>query len=198
MITLAIDTSFHYLTLVIYRNKELVASVQKEAFKQQSETILVEIQNLFVRTNIKPTELNQIVLTDGPGSYTGLRIGMTVAKVLGSMAKIDVYTLSSLHVLAGLEKDVHVLLDARAQRAYYAHFHEGIPLISERVIFLQDMSDLDVSTLNIFGDGHLINKETYYPNYTQHFMDLKKYWKKIDNVHSLVPRYLKDNEAYHS
>lgn len=198
MITLAIDTSFHYLTLVIYRNKELVASVQKEAFKQQSETILVEIQNLFVRTNIKPTELNQIVLTDGPGSYTGLRIGMTVAKVLGSMAKIDVYTLSSLHVLAGLEKDVHVLLDARAQRAYYAHFHEGIPLISERVIFLQVMSDLDVSTLNIFGDGHLINKETYYPNYTQHFMDLKKYWKKIDNVHSLVPRYLKDNEAYHS
>ncbi len=198
MITLAIDTSFHYLTLVIYRNKELVASIQKEAFKQQSETILVEIQNLFKQSNIKPTELKQIVLTDGPGSYTGLRIGMTVAKVLGTMAKVNVYTLSSLHVLAGLENDVHVLLDARAQRAYYAHFHQGIPLISERVILLQDMTELDVSTLKIFGDGHLINKETYYPNYTQHFMDLKKYWKKVENIHSLVPRYLKDNEAYHS
>jgi tRNA threonylcarbamoyladenosine biosynthesis protein TsaB len=198
MITLAIDTSFHYLTLVIYRNKELVASVQKEAFKQQSETILVEIQNLFKTSNIKPTELKQIVLTDGPGSYTGLRIGMTVAKVLGTMAKINVYTLSSLHVLAGLETDVHVLLDARAQRAYYAHFHKGIPLINERVILLQDMSDLDVTTLKIFGDGHLINKGIYYPNYTQHFMDLKKYWKKVENIHTLVPRYLKDNEAYHS
>lgn len=198
MITLAIDTSFHYLTLVIYRNKELVASVQKEAFKQQSESILVEIQNLFIQSNIKPTELKQIVLTDGPGSYTGLRIGMTVAKVLGTMAKINVYTLSSLHVLAGLENDVHVLLDARAQRAYYAHFHQGIPLISERVILLQDMTELDVSTLKVFGDGQLINKETYYPNYTQHFMDLKKYWKKVENIHALVPRYLKDNEAYHS
>lgn len=198
MITLAIDTSFHYLTLVLYHNKELIASVQKEAFKQQSETILVEIQNLFIRSNIKPTELDQIVLTDGPGSYTGLRIGMTVAKVLGTMAKINVYTLSSLHVLAGLENDVHVILDARAQRAYYAHFHEGIPLISERVILLQDMADLDVSTLKIFGDGQLINREKYYPNYTQHFMDLRKYWRKIDNIHSLVPRYLKDNEAYHS
>jgi tRNA threonylcarbamoyladenosine biosynthesis protein TsaB len=198
MITLAIDTSFHYLTLVIYRDKELVASVQKEAFKQQSETILVEIQNLFKQSNIKPSELNQIVLTDGPGSYTGLRIGMTVAKVLGSMAKIDVYTLSSLHVLAGLENDVHILLDARAQRAYYAHFHEGIPLISERVILLNDMKDLDVSTLKIFGDGHLLNRETYYPNYTHHFMDLKKYWNKVQDIHKLVPRYLKDNEAYHS
>jgi len=198
MITLAIDTSFHYLTLVIYRNKELVASVQKEAFKQQSETILVEIQNLFIQSNIKPTELKQIVLTDGPGSYTGLRIGMTVAKVLGTMAKINVYTLSSLHVLAGLENDVHVLLDARAQRAYYAHFHQGIPLISERIILLHDMTELDVSTLKVFGDGRLINKETYYPNYTQHFMDLKKYWKKVENIHALVPRYLKDNEAYHS
>lgn len=198
MITLAIDTSFHYLTLVIYRDNELVASVQKEAFKQQSETILVEIQSLFKQSNIKPSELNQIVLTDGPGSYTGLRIGMTVAKVLGSMAKIDVYTLSSLHVLAGLENDVHILLDARAQRAYYAHFHEGIPLISERVILLNDMKDLDVSTLKIFGDGHLLNRETYYPNYTHHFMDLKKYWNKVQDIHKLVPRYLKDNEAYHS
>lgn len=198
MITLAIDTSFHYLTLVIYKNEDIIASIQKEAFKQQSETILVEIQNLFNKVHLKPTDLKQIVLTDGPGSYTGLRIGMTVAKVLGAMAGIQVYTLSSLHVLAGLEKDVHILLDAKAKRAYYAHFHEGIRLINERVIQLDDLSNIDVSTLNVFGDGHLISKQTYYPDYTKNFMDLKSYWKKIDDIHTLVPRYLKENEAYHS
>ncbi|HET6786137.1 MAG TPA: tRNA (adenosine(37)-N6)-threonylcarbamoyltransferase complex dimerization subunit type 1 TsaB [Erysipelotrichaceae bacterium] len=198
MITLAIDTSFHYLTLVIYKNEEIIASVQKEAFKQQSETILVEIQNLFNQAQLKPTDLKRIVLTDGPGSYTGLRIGMTVAKVLGAMAGIEVFTLSSLHVLAGLEKDVHILLDAKAKRAYYAHFHEGIRLINERVILLEDLSDIDVSTLKVFGDGHLIAKQTYYPDYTKNFMDLKSYWKKIDDIHTLVPRYLKENEAYHS
>lgn len=198
MITLAIDTSFHYLTLVIYKDEGIVASIQKEAFKQQSETILVEIQNLFNHAHIKPTELNQIVLTDGPGSYTGLRIGMTVAKVLGALAGIQIYTLSSLHVLAGLEKDVHILLDAKAKRAYYAHFNEGIRLINERVILLEDLADIDVSTIKVFGDGHLISKQTYYPNYTMHFMDLKSYWKKIEDIHTLVPRYLKENEAYHS
>jgi len=198
MITLAIDTSFHYLTLVIYRDENIIASIQKEAFKQQSETILVEIQNLFTQSNLKPTDLKRIILTDGPGSYTGLRIGMTVAKVLGSMAGIQVYTLSSLHVLAGLEKDVHILLDAKAKRAYYAHFHEGIRLINERVILLEDLSEIDVSTLKVFGDGHLIGKQTNYPNYTKNFMDLKSYWKKIEDIHSLVPRYLKENEAYHS
>ena len=130
MITLAIDTSFHYLTLVLYRDKEIINSIQKEAFKQQSETILVEIKALFDNVKMSPKELSRIVLTDGPGSYTGLRIGMTVAKVLGALANIEVYTLSSLHVLAGLEKNVHVLLDARAKRAYYAHYHEGIPLIN--------------------------------------------------------------------
>ena len=102
MITLAIDTSFHYLTLVLYEDREIICSIQKEAFKQQSETILVEIKKLFESVNIKPNELNRLVLTDGPGSYTGLRIGMTVAKVLGSMANIEVFTVSSLHVLAGL------------------------------------------------------------------------------------------------
>lgn len=197
MITLAIDTSFHYLTLVIYDDEKLIASIQKEAFKQQSETILVEIQNLFNQANLLPTDLKRIILTDGPGSYTGLRIGMTVAKVLGSVADIEVYTLSSLHVLAGLERDVHILLDARAKRAYYAHFHEGLRLINERVILLEDLSDIDVSTLKVFGDGHLINKETYYPDYTMHFMELKQYWKKIDNIHELAPKYLKESEAYY-
>ena len=198
MITLAIDTSFHYLTLVLYRNKEIINSIQKEAFKQQSETILVEIKHLFDQSNIEPKELKRIVLTDGPGSYTGLRIGMTVAKVLGSMANIEVYTLSSLHVLAGLEEDVHVLLDARANRAYYAHLHEGIHLINERVVLLSDFENLDVSSLKIYGDGQLINKEKYYPDYTKHFMDLEKYWHKVENIHALVPHYLKENEAYHS
>lgn len=198
MITLAIDTSFHYLTLVIYRGEEIIASLQKEAFKQQSETILVEISNLFYQSNLKPTDLKRIVLTDGPGSYTGLRIGMTVAKVLGAMAEIEVYTLSSLHVLAGLEKDVHILLDAKAKRAYYAHFHEGIRLINERVILLEDLTDIDVSTLKVFGDGQLIGKQTFYPNYTKNFMDLRPYWNKIKDIHTLVPRYLKENEAYHS
>jgi len=198
MITLAIDTSFHYLTLVLYRDKDVINSIQKEAFKQQSETILVEINALFDKANISPKDLNRIVLTDGPGSYTGLRIGMTVAKVLGALANIEVYTLSSLHVLAGLEKNVHILLDARAKRAYYAHYHEGIPLINERVVLLSDFDDLDTSNLKIFGDGQLISKEKYYPDYTKNFMDLEKYWQKINNIHALVPRYLKDNEAYHS
>lgn len=198
MITLAIDTSFHYLTLVLYKNEDILASIQKEAFKQQSESILVEIQNLFKQANLKPSDLNQIVLTDGPGSYTGLRIGMTVAKVLGALAGIQIYTLSSLHVLAGLEKDVHIVLDAKAKRAYYAHFHEGVRLINERIILLEDLADIDVSTLKVFGDGHLILKQTYYPNYTKNFMALKAYWEKIDNIHTLVPRYLKENEAYHS
>lgn len=198
MITLAIDTSFHYLTLVIFKDEEIIASLQKEAFKQQSETILVEIQNLFSQSNLKPTDLKRIVLTDGPGSYTGLRIGMTVAKVLGAMAEIEVYTLSSLHVLAGLEKDVHILLDAKAKRAYYAHFHEGIRLINERVILLEDLTNIDVSTLKVFGDGQLIGKQSFYPNYTKNFMDLRSYWKKIEDIHTLVPRYLKENEAYHS
>lgn len=198
MITLAIDTSFHYLTLVLYRNEEIINSIQKEAFKQQSETILVEIKSLFERVNVSPKELKQIVLTDGPGSYTGLRIGMTVAKVLGAMAQVEVYTLSSLHVLAGLNHDVHVLLDARANRAYYGHFHKGQHLINERVVLLSDFENLDLSGLTVYGDGQLINKEKNYPDYTKHFMDLKEYWHKVENIHTLVPKYLKENEAYHS
>ena len=62
---------------------------------------------------------------------------------------------------------------------------------------MSDFDDLDTSSLKIVGDGQLISKEKFYPDYTKNFMNLVNYWKKVDNIHALVPRYLKDNEAYH-
>lgn len=197
MITLGIDTSFHYLTLVLFDEEHVLASIQKEAFKKQSELVLVEIEQLFLSCGLNPNALEAIVVTDGPGSYTGLRIGLTIAKVLGSLANIKIYTLSSLQVLAGLENDIHVLLDARAKRAYYAHYHLGKSLGEERVLDIETLSQQLKPDDNVIGDGHLINRETQYPDYTQHFIQLKDMWMPVDDIDALIPRYLKANEDYH-
>lgn len=198
MITLGIDTSFHYLTLVLFDEEHLLACIQKEAFKKQSELVLVEIEQLFKLAGLKPTDLNAIVVSDGPGSYTGLRIGLTIAKVLGSLTDIKVFTLSSLQVLAGIEENVHVLLDARAKRAYYAHYHLGNSIGEERVLDIETLSKQLRPNDKIIGDGHLVEHETYYPNYTQHFIQLRDKWLPVDDIDALIPRYLKPKEEYHS
>ena len=197
MITLGIDTSFHYLTLVLFDEDHILASIQKEAFKKQSELVLVEIEQLFLSCGLKPNTLEAIVVTDGPGSYTGLRIGLTIAKVLGSLANVKVYTLSSLQVLAGLEEDIHVLLDARAKRVYYAHYQEGYVNGEERILPIETLSNQIRVTDQVIGDGVLINRETNYPDYTQHFIQLKDKWVIVEDIDALIPRYLKANEDYH-
>ncbi len=196
MITLGIDTSFHYLTLVLFDEEHVLASVQKEAFKKQSELVLVEIEQLFISAGLTPTALEAIVVTDGPGSYTGLRIGLTIAKVLGSLAHIKIYTLSSLHVLAGIEKDIHVLLDARAKRAYYAHYQQGNVVEEEQILPIEQLAKHISFDDQLIGDGALIDRETFYPDYTEHFIQLKDKWILVEDIDALVPRYLKTNEAY--
>ena len=197
MITLGIDTSFHYLTLVLFDEDHVLASIQKEAFKKQSELVLVEIEQLFLSCGLKPNTLEAIVVTDGPGSYTGLRIGLTIAKVLGSLANVKVYTLSSLQVLAGLEEDIHVLLDARAKRVYYAHYRKGNVNGEERILPIETLSNQIRVTDQVIGDGALINRETNYPDYTKHFIQLRDKWMPVKDIDTLIPRYLKANEDYH-
>ena len=197
MITLGIDTSFHYLTLVLFDEEHVLTSIQKEAFKKQSELVLVEIEQLFLSCGLKPNTLEAIVVTDGPGSYTGLRIGLTIAKVLGSLANVKVYTLSSLQVLAGLEENIHVLLDARAKRVYYAHYQEGNVNGEERILTIETLSNQIRVTDQVIGDGALINRETNYPDYTKHFIQLRDKWMPVKDIDTLIPRYLKANEDYH-
>ena len=197
MITLGIDTSFHYLTLVLFDDNHVLASIQKEAFKKQSELVLVEIEQLFLSCGLKPNALEAIVVTDGPGSYTGLRIGLTIAKVLGSLANVKVYTLSSLQVLAGIEDDIHILLDARAKRVYYAHYRKGNVNGEERILPIETLSNQIRVTDQVIGDGALINRETNYPDYTKHFIQLRDKWMPVKDIDTLIPRYLKANEDYH-
>lgn len=197
MITLALDTSFHYLTLVLYRDDVKIASIQKEAFKQQSEIILDELDRLFKICELRPSDLDAIVLTDGPGSYTGLRIGMTVAKVIGSMAKIQVYTLSSLHVLAGIQVNTAVVLDARAHRVYFAKYDNSKQVIEDQILTYEKAIEMIGPTDCVIGDGQLVNRIKNIPDYTDHFIQLRDVWEPVETIHTLVPRYLKEKEDYH-
>ena len=178
------------------KDDQVIASLQKEAYKQQSETILSELDLLFVSVGLRPKDLNQIVFTKGPGSYTGLRIAMSIAKIIGSIADVTLYTLSSLHLLAGLNKDVCILIDARAQRVYFARYNRGNAVIEDGIYTLEEAQKLIQEDDVVFGHLHLLNQEDKWPEYTTHYLELKDYWKKVEDIDRLVPSYYKEHEAY--
>lgn len=191
MITLMMDTSFRYLNLAIYQDDKILVSFHEEAFKSQSERILQEIDRLFKEVNLQPSDLHAIVLTDGPGSYTGLRISMTIAKVLASIHPVDVYTLSSLQAMAGLQSSIGIIMDARANRVYTAHYHQGVAVQDEKIMEIEEASAYFKEIVCV-GDADMINQEKKFYDIAQHVLDLRLKWQRVDQIDALVPRYLKE------
>lgn len=113
MYILAIDTSSAWLSLAIFKEKNLVASVHKQSSMQHGKILLPEIQHLLQSQQILVEEIKGIVVGIGPGSYTGLRIGVTTAKIWGSMCEIPVYPVSSLKLMAMGAICIQKIIDTR-------------------------------------------------------------------------------------
>lgn len=196
MYTLGIDTSHQFLLLALLKNDRVVCSVQSECFKKQSEFIIPELQKMLEGNGLTVNDISDIVVTVGPGSYTGVRIGMTVAKVLGSLMEKNLYTLSTLQLYAGLQ-DCYVIMDARAKRVYCGRYRDGKALQNDCVIYNDEMKKIiEEGRVKVIGDLHLFGGEDIYPDLAENLLALKPYWVRQENADILTPVYLKSSQEY--
>lgn len=194
MTTLCMDTSHVFLALALIKDDQIIAKVQKQCWKRQSEEIFPELNAMRETAGITPDEIDQIVISEGPGSYTGVRIAMTVAKVFCALKERPLYTIGTLKLYAGKD-DCRVLVDARGGRAYTGRYCDGKALTEDSVLNNAEIKAL-VQDEEIIGDGHLIGREDCWKDIAENFLLLKDEWKKAENVHLVVPEYLKPSEAY--
>lgn len=88
---LAIDTSVKDSAVVAVQKGEIVLAKHKiESPRGHSQTLLPSIQKLLKDASCKPTDLTGITVKVGPGSYTGLRVGVAVAQALGYILNVPV------------------------------------------------------------------------------------------------------------
>ncbi len=196
MKTVCLDTSHRTLTIALIEDDKIVYGFQKDAFKAQSETIMVELDSAFKQVGWTPKMMDEMVITDGPGSYTGIRIAMTIAKVICQQASLPLYTLSALQLLAGTNKKAMVLMDARSHRAYVGMYENGSAIAEDCVLPLSEIQVLSDDDMLIAGDAQLIGHIVTVSDLPKHFLDLKPFWQLVENVHTLQPRYLKESEIY--
>ena len=81
---LYIDTSSSYLYTAIVEDNNILGEIKEEFGQSLSEVALPKIASIFTENNIEPNEVNKIIVVNGPGSFTGIRIGITIAKSSGS------------------------------------------------------------------------------------------------------------------
>ena len=194
MLTLCIDTAYKYLTCVLIRDDRILSSYCKECFKKQSEEVFSALGEVFEKAGVQRRSIDSICITKGPGSYTGVRIAMTIAKVIGETLPCDVYTISTLRLYAADRSNCMVLMDARADRVYCGVYDKEKIVSQDQAVALKD---LDIKDCQIVGDGALVGKTNDYGDIPEAFLRTKAYWEKVDAIPYLTPEYLKESESYY-
>ena len=191
---LCMDTAHRYMGIALIENDEVVDQVIRDCFKKQAENLLPEADALMKRNGYKPEDIERIVISEGPGSYTGVRIAMTITKVIGETLPCEVYTISTLRLYAGGRSNCMVVMDARADRVYCGVYDGDDVVMEDRAI---PIAEVDAKDYRIIGDASLLGKENDYGNIAEDFLNTRACWKKADPIHLLTPKYLKESESYY-
>ena len=194
MLTLCIDTAYKYLTVALLKEDGILEAISFECFKRQSEEVFVALNELFKKAGVKKSDIDSVCISSGPGSYTGVRIAMTIAKVLCQIRKIELYRISTLRLYAGNRENTMVVMDARAKRAYVGIYDKDRCLMSDRAL---ELEKIDTKDCNVILDGELVGKENTVPDIPACFLATKEVWEKVDEVNFLAPEYLKESNAYY-
>lgn len=202
MRVLYIDTSSSYLYSAIVEDDKLIASVSEEYGQSLSEIALPKIVEMFNENKLSPKDVDKIIVVDGPGSFTGIRIGITIAKVYAWSLNIPITTITSLEAMSisSKEKKNHVpMINARRGYVYTAIYDENQKVIHKPEHIKWDDVEKEIHNLDsveiISNDEFDWDVETvpYQPDFIKIVETFKD--KEPMNPHAVNPEYLKLTEA---
>lgn len=162
---LHIETATGNCSVSLSDEETVLASVELNEGYTHAENLHPFIEQLFKRTNLTPTQLQAVAVSAGPGSYTGLRIGVSAAKGICYALDIPLISINTLQILSAgaikliQEKDVLLcaMLDARRMEVYTGIFDNHLNEVkrTEPLIVTEDsVKELQTGkTTYFFGDG---------------------------------------------
>lgn len=217
---LAIDTSNQVLGVALHSDKQLVGEVVTNIKKNHSVRLMPAINQLMREVNMIPDELDKIVVAKGPGSYTGVRIGLTTAKSMAWSLDIPVVGVSSLEVLAYqgrfFASYVCPFFDARRGLVFtglyqwkndnlepvneeknilMSNWLEQLAETEENILFLSpDIQLHEEAIYDYLGEQAVVPTEFFNTANPSH-LALAGLNKTPGNTHALTPNYLRLAEA---
>lgn len=161
---LAIDTSTMISTVTVADEKEILGDFNVNQVKTHSESLVPMIENLLKLLGMTVADIDKFVIAEGPGSFTGLRIGMTIAKTLAQVEKKDLITVSTLKAMAAgsISKRAKLpLIDARSTRVYGALYDENLEeIVPENLYEIDNLAKivnekgLEIEMLGLLNDKY--------------------------------------------
>ena len=187
MNSLIIDTSTKYLYIGLVQDDKVLAERIFEGSKNHAGNSVYQIDLLLKEFGLNTSNIDNVYCGYGPGSYTGVRISVTIAKMLASFSDINLYGISSLF-LAGSgydNKNVAVMFDARRGNSFCACYGE---------VEINDKLRNNEEFLNMLSEANdlFVVKEE---NFKVNPLKVIKYAFRVNDVEAFVPNYLRITEA---
>ena len=194
MATLLLDSSNTSLSVGIESNGVLLGYTSYESWQSQSEHMIPEIDNLLKKFNLTRKDITGVVTSIGPGSYTGVRIALTIAKVIGLCLNVPIYPISSLRVLKDDDNPSICVINARSNRSYFGVFEKDKVIINDCIKTNDEVIEYikEHPSYSICGNASYLGYQNNDTNICLQMVSLLKNLSPIDDSLGLKPVYLKD------
>ena len=210
MLILGIDTSTKICTCSIFDSENgLIAETSLSVKKNHSNIVMPIIDNLFKVSDLTINDIDKIAVAIGPGSFTGVRIALGIAKGLAMALNKLLIAVNELDILeaiaGGNENEIIPLIDARKERVYYKYQNT---YVDDYLINL--ISSFDKNKKYIFvGDGAINYTNILKDNLGDNAVILPMYNsfprasilcelalnKEEANIYTLEPEYISKSRA---
>jgi tRNA threonylcarbamoyl adenosine modification protein YeaZ len=206
MLTLAFDCSTSSMSIALLNDKKILGEKNYLQEAKHSEMLVLEIKNLLDVNKINFNDLDLIIATNGPGSYTGIRVALAVLKIIKITTQKPVLTVNCCEVLADKysknHEKINVAIQANSTEIYYAkyiirnNFEEVLqPMISnvEDILSTIKEDEFLCGSANKIFDKHLLksNQDDVILAYDVAIYGQKKFLQNKDSQ-DILPLYLRD------
>lgn len=208
MITLYLDTTSNFLFSALIKDNNTIDEIKEKLDKDLSSLALHKINELLNNNGVTIDEISKIMVVNGPGSFTGIRIGLTIAKTLAWAKNIPIVPISSIEAMSQSCLDSSIryiapLIDARRGFVFGAIYDKTNDdwIIREQYIKFEDlenkMNELNGSKCYMTNDNIIVENDISILAYSPLFDIIVENFKdrKAVNPHSIDANYLKLTEA---
>ena len=197
MISLFIDTSTNNVSISLVKDGKILSSIEKDIPNMHSSLCTKYIKDCLDLAKIDANNIDNIMVVYGPGSFTGVRIGVTIAKTYGFLINRDVTPISSLQELAisaNKEGIILSIIPANKYSYYVGLYQDGNLIDSEKCLNREEIIQLIKqynpyivgNTQNVIGSYKINLQKLDVLKIVDYYMDKEKI-----NYHKLVPNYIK-------
>ena len=186
MYSLILDSATKILYIALIKDEEILDEIYIEGQNDHSKNIVSKIDYVLKKNNIESKDLDEVIVGYGPGSYTGVRMAVTVGKMLAVFLNKPLYTISTLKLISSnLNGKVLAMIDARRNNSFATIIdNDNNKYILEEGMYSND----DLLKMNY---DNLVNGISFKVNP----LYVLKNKVKVLEPNLLEPNYLRETEA---